>query len=113
MNERAKRISRLVSALITGGLVLATLVVFRSVPARAWGGGETVPSPCDFTTGGGWIRIAAGAASNNGGLPGADPKAEFGLGGGRQKGGVFGPSQYMGPKKQAYDCHHMHHRARD
>src|SRR2546428_2892015 len=105
MNERAKRISRLVSALITGGLVLATLVVFRSVPARAWGGGETVPSPCDFTTGGGWIRIAAGAASHNSGLPGCDQKGDFGFVGGGKDGGVFRPLEYPGPQERGLATH--------
>src|SRR2546427_3997852 len=99
MNERAKRISRLVSALITGGLVLATLVVFRSVPARAWGGGETVPSPCDFTTGGGRIRIAAGTASHNGGFAESDHEGKLRLVGGGQKGGLLSHLQFTGPQK--------------
>src|SRR3989442_4686444 len=97
MNERAKRISRLVSALITGGLVLATLVVFRSVPVKAWQTSGEVPSPCDFTTGGGWIRIAAGTATNNAGLPESDQKAEFRLVGGCQNGRVFRHVQYVDP----------------
>ena len=96
MNERAKRISRLISALVTGGLVLATLVVFRSVPARAWNttGGE-VPSPCDFTTGGGFILIAPGTAFNAAGLPESDQKANFGLVGGCKNGGFFGHVNYV------------------
>src|SRR6266581_7006524 len=86
MNERTKRISRLVSALITGGLVLATLIVLRSVPVKAWQttGGQ-VPSPCDFTTGGGWIRIAEES----------DQKANFGLVGGCKNGGFFGHVNYV------------------
>jgi hypothetical protein len=53
MNERAKRISRLISALVTGGLVLATLVVFRSVPARAWNtGGGNIGASCPTDDGG-------------------------------------------------------------
>ena len=96
MNERAKRISRLISALVTGGLVLAILVVFRSVPARAWNttGGE-VPSPCDFTTGGGFILIAPGTAFNAAGLPESDQKANFGLVGGCKNGGFFGHVNYV------------------
>src|SRR6266568_4278149 len=96
MNERAKRISRLISALVTGGLVLAILVVFRNVPARAWNttGGE-VPSPCDFTTGGGWIQIAAGTAFNLAGLPESGQKANFGLVGGCKNGGFFGHVNYV------------------
>ncbi len=96
MNERAKRISRLISALVTGGLVLATLVVFRSVPARAWNttGGE-VPSPCDFTTGGGFILIAPGTAFNAAGLPESDQNANFGLVGGCKNGGFFGHVNYV------------------
>src|SRR2546427_5942957 len=96
MNERAKRISRLISALVTGGLVLAILVVFRSVPARAWNttGGE-VPSPCDFTTGGGFILIAPGTASNVAGLPETGQKANFGLVGGCKNGGFFGHVNYV------------------
>ncbi len=96
MNERAKRISRLISALVTGGLVLAILVVFRSVPARAWNttGGE-VPSPCDFTTGGGFILIAPGTAFNLAGLPESGQKANFGLVGGCKNGGFFGHVNYV------------------
>src|SRR2546426_2899462 len=102
MNERAKRISRLVSALITGGLVLATLVVFRSVPVKAWQTSGEVPSPCDFTTGGGWIRIAAGTATNNAGLPEAGQKANFGLVGGCKNGGLFRHGNYVDHNKRLH-----------
>jgi len=35
--------------------------------------------PCDFTTGGGFILIAPGTASNIAGLPETGQKANFGL----------------------------------
>ena len=95
MSERGKRIVHLTSAMLAGGLLLAALVVFRPVPAKAWSSGTQVPSPCDFTTGGGWIKIAPGTASNAGGLPESGQKANFGLVGGCKNGGFFGHVNYV------------------
>jgi hypothetical protein len=95
MNEKTKRISRLISALITGGLALATLIVFRSVPARAWNTGGQVPSPCDFTTGGGFIFTNSAFDFNGATLPEGGQKANFGLVGGCKNGGFFGHVNYV------------------
>src|SRR5258708_38849223 len=51
MNKRERQIGHLaVFGLLSGGLILA-LLTFRSAPAIA----HVVPSPCDFTTGGGFV----------------------------------------------------------
>ncbi len=50
---------------------------------------------CDFTTGGGWIKIASGTAESNGSLVGSDQKANFGLVGGCKNDGFYGHVNYV------------------
>lgn len=92
--KKNKRISAigpmLTAALLAGGLLLALQGV-RPTTVYA----HIVPSPCDFTTGGGWIQIASGTASNAAGLPESDQKANFGLVGGCKNGGFFGHVNYV------------------
>src|SRR3989441_9010467 len=80
----------LAAALLAGGLLLA-LQATKPTPVYA----HEVPSLCDFTTGGGFILIAPGTASNNAGLPESDQKANFGLVGGCKNGGFFGHVNYV------------------
>ena len=71
MSERNKTMSKLVSALVGGGLLAAVVVAAVLVlgtsapPVKAW---NTLP-PCDFLTGGGWIVYLGN-------------KGTFGVGGG-------------------------------
>src|SRR2546422_8247919 len=69
------------AALLAGGLLLA-LQASRPTPVYA----HEVPSPCDFTTGGGFILIAPGTASSP--LAETGHKANFGLVGGCKNGGL-------------------------
>lgn len=78
MSKRAKTTGKLVSALIAAGLLMAVLLL-RSGPAIA----HIVPSPCDFTTGGGWVVTDAGY------------KANFGLVGGCKNSGFFGHVNFI------------------
>ena len=59
MSKKGTIKNKLGSALVLGGLVLgAAVLADRTVPQKAWA--HEVPSPCDFTTGGGFVfsRIA-------------------------------------------------------
>src|SRR5260370_5885302 len=78
------------AALLAGGLLLA-LQASRPTPVYA----HEVPSPCDFTTGGGFILIAPGEVTNQVGLPETGHKANFGLVGGCKNGGFFGHVNYV------------------
>src|SRR6266571_8702673 len=90
MRNIAKILGALV--LVLGATVLLTPVVhFKGSTVLA----HVVPIPCDFTTGGGFILIAPGTASNNAGLPESDQKANFGLVGGCKNGGFFGHINYV------------------
>jgi hypothetical protein len=76
------------AALLAGGLLLA-LQASRPTPVYA----HEVPSPCDFTTGGGFILIAPGTATSP--MPETGRKANFGLVGGCKNGGFFGHVNYV------------------
>jgi len=80
----------LAAALLAGGLLLA-LQATKPTPVYA----HEVPSLCDFTTGGGFILIAPGTASNVADLPETGQKANFGLVGGCKNGGFFGHVNYV------------------
>lgn len=82
--------SVLATAVLAGGLFLA-LPSFKATPVYA----HIVPSPCDFTTGGGFILIAPGTASNEIGLTESGQKANFGLVGGCKNGGFYGHVNYV------------------
>jgi hypothetical protein len=79
MSERGKRIIKLVAALVAGGFLVAALVLFKTVPVDA----HIVPSPCDFTTGGGFVITDQGSHAN------------FGLVGGCKNGGFFGHVNFV------------------
>ncbi len=66
--------AKLVSALLTGGLLVGVLM-FKGIPVVK---AHVLPSPCDFTTGGGFVL-------NNDGS-----KVNFGIVGGCKNGGFFG-----------------------
>jgi hypothetical protein len=79
MNERLARLSRLLACgLVATGTLVATLT-FRTVPADA----HIVPSPCDFTTGGGFVITDSGNHAN------------FGLVGGCKNGGFYGHVNFV------------------
>jgi hypothetical protein len=82
--------SILAATLLAGGLLLG-LQASRPTPVYA----HEVPSPCDFTTGGGFILIAPGEVTNQDGLPETGQKANFGLVGGCKNGGFFGHVNYV------------------
>src|SRR5260370_9095837 len=74
MSKREKKIGQLaILAIMAGGLLVGLLTV-RSTPVYA----HVVPSPCDFTTGGGFVYNDDGS------------KVNFGLVAGCKNGGVFG-----------------------
>lgn len=89
-NKSVSAIGMLATAVLAAGLLLA-LQSFKPTPVYA----HIVPSPCDFTTGGGFILIAPGTASNEFGLTESDQKANFGLVGGCKNGGFFGHVNYV------------------
>jgi hypothetical protein len=79
MNKKTKSIvPMLITGLLTGVLLVAMLG-FKSTPVYA----HIVPSPCDFTTGGGFV------ITNNGN------HANFGLVGGCKHGGFFGHVNFV------------------
>ena len=85
MNQRTRIMSKLLSALATGGLLTAAVAAgvlilgTTAPPVQAW----FSSLPCDFLTGGGWILPPAG--SSNG------VKANFAIGGGCKNGSTPGP----------------------
>jgi len=90
MRNIAKILGALV--LVLGATVLLTPVVhFKGSTVLA----HMVPSPCDFTTGGGWILIPNGTAFGDASLPESGAKANFGLVGGCKNGGFFGHVNYV------------------
>ncbi len=74
MSKKEKKIGQLaILAIMAGGLLVGLLTV-RSTPVYA----HVVPSPCDFTTGGGFVYNDDGS------------KVNFGLVAGCKNGGFFG-----------------------
>src|SRR5713101_1365587 len=89
---KIQKIAKLLAALLAGGF-LVTVLSFTNTPVVK---AHVVPSPCDFTTGGGWIEIAPGTAESNGSYAGfSDQKANFGLVGGCKNGGFYGHVNYV------------------
>jgi hypothetical protein len=88
---KIQKMAKLLAALLSGGF-LVTVLTFTNTPVV---NAHIIPVPCDFTTGGGFILIAPGTASNNAGLPESDQKANFGLVGGCKNGGFFGHVNYV------------------
>ena len=84
MSERRKRIVKPVSALLVGVFVVVAVLVFKTRPADA----HEVPSPCDHTTGGGFV-ITNKTATDGGN------HANFGLVAGCKKGGFFGHVNFV------------------
>lgn len=79
MSKKQRAIAKFISPLLAGGLLLAVLM-FRDTPvAKA----HIVPSPCDFTTGGGFVITDSGNHAN------------FGLVGGCKNGGFFGHVNFV------------------
>jgi hypothetical protein len=79
MSKRERKIGQLrILALLLGGLMVG-LLTFRSIPVYA----HVVPSPCDFTTGGGFVLTDSGNHAN------------FGLVGGCKNGGFFGHVNFV------------------
>jgi hypothetical protein len=79
MSKKQRTIFKLVSPLLAGGLLVAVLM-FKDTPvAKA----HIVPSPCDFTTGGGFVITDNGNHAN------------FGLVGGCKNGGFFGHVNFV------------------
>ena len=79
MNKKTKSIvPMLITGLLTGVLLVA-MVGFKSTPVYA----HMVPSPCDFTTGGGFVLTDSGNHAN------------FGLVAGCKHGGFFGHVNFV------------------
>ena len=79
MSKKQTTIAKFVSTLFLGGL-LAAVLLFRNTPVAT---AHIVPSPCDFTTGGGFVMTD----NNN--------HANFGLVGGCKNGGFFGHVNFV------------------
>lgn len=79
MSKKQTTIAKFVSTLFLGGL-LAAVLLFRNTPVAT---AHIVPSPCDFTTGGGFV-----ITDNNN-------HANFGLVGGCKNGGFFGHVNFV------------------
>jgi len=79
MSKKERKIGQLVVFTLLSGGLLVGLLTFRSVPAIA----HIVPSPCDFTTGGGFVITGNGSHAN------------FGLVGGCKNGGFFGHVNFV------------------
>src|SRR5712692_5929170 len=83
MSKRERKIGLVASGLLACGLLMG-LLTFRSTPAIA----HVVPSPCDFTTGGGFV-ITDRTLTDGGN------HANFGLVGGCKNGGFFGHVNFV------------------
>src|SRR6266852_4983988 len=83
MSKRERKIGLVASGLLACGLLMG-LLTFRSTPAIA----HVVPSPCDFTTGGGFVFTDK--TITDGGN-----HANFGLVGGCKNGGFFGHVNFV------------------
>jgi hypothetical protein len=79
MSKKQITITKLVSPLLAAGLLLA-LLLLKSTPVAI---AHIVPSPCDFTTGGGFVIADNGNHAN------------FGLVGGCKNGGFFGHVNFV------------------
>src|SRR6201998_4132768 len=79
MNKKLMAIAKLVSTVLAGGLFVALLLLRDTPVAKA----HIVPSPCDFTTGGGFVITDNGNHAN------------FGLVGGCKNGGFFGHVNFV------------------
>jgi len=79
MSKKQTKITKLVSTFFVGALLVSVLM-FKDAPvAKA----HIVPSPCDFTTGGGFVLTDSGNHAN------------FGLVGGCKNGGFFGHVNFV------------------
>src|SRR4029077_7610571 len=79
MSKKRTKITKLVSTFFVGALLVSVLT-FKDAPvAKA----HIVPSPCDFTTGGGFVLTDSGNHAN------------FGLVGGCKNGGFFGHVNFV------------------
>jgi hypothetical protein len=78
MRKSENTLARLASVLLAGGLLMAALMI-RPTTIKA----HIVPSPCDFTTGGGFVLTDNGNHAN------------FGLVGGCKNGGFFGHVNFV------------------
>jgi len=79
MNERVRRLSKLLAFGLAAAGTLVAALTFRAVPVDA----HIVPSPCDFTTGGGFVITDSGNHAN------------FGLVGGCKNGGFYGHVNFV------------------
>lgn len=79
MSKKQITITKFVSPLLAAGLLVA-LLMLRSAPVAT---AHIVPSPCDFTTGGGFVITENGNHAN------------FGLVGGCKNGGFFGHVNFV------------------
>src|SRR6266850_4132932 len=77
MTAKGKKLSKLTSGLLLLGLLILTgVLAFRIGPTQVWA--HEVPSPCDFTTGGGFVFRDDGN------------KVNFGIVGGCKNDGFYG-----------------------
>ena len=79
MSKKQITITKFVSPLLAAGLLVAVLLL-KSAPVAI---AHIVPSPCDFTTGGGFVITDSGNHAN------------FGLVGGCKNGGFFGHVNFV------------------
>ena len=79
MSKQARRVTGSISLLLVAGFLL-TVLLFKSTPVVK---AHIVPSPCDFTTGGGFVITDNGNHAN------------FGLVGGCKNGGFYGHVNFV------------------
>lgn len=79
MSKTEKKIGHLAVFALLAGVMLTGLLTFKNTPVYAHG----VPSPCDFTTGGGFVLTDSGNHAN------------FGLVAGCKNGGFYGHLNFV------------------
>ena len=74
MSKEERKIGQLAILALLSGALMASLLTFRSTPVYA----HVVPSPCDFTTGGGFVITDNGNHANFGLVAGCKHDGFFG-----------------------------------
>src|SRR2546428_10516280 len=93
-NKKISVIGPMLAAALLAGGPLLPLQATKPTPLYA----HEVPSLCDFTTGGGFILIAPGTASNVAGFAEPGQKAHLGVGGAAKDCGFLCAGKHLGPE---------------